>query len=57
MTVLALTSNTASNTAPSTAPIFRVLKVARILSSRVQSLAVCRMDSAVKGLEPENPLK
>ena len=32
-------------------------KVARILSSRVQSLAVCRMDSAVKGLEPENPLK
>ena len=31
--------------------------VSRILSSRVQPLAACRTDSAVKDLEPENPLK
>ena len=32
-------------------------EVSRILSSRVQPLSVCRGDPAVKGLEPENPLK
>ena len=29
----------------------------RILSSRVQPLSVCRADPAIKGLEPDNPLK
>lgn len=32
-------------------------EVSRILSSRLQPLAVCRADPAIKGLEPENPLK